>query len=164
MITICTHLMQDSERCDALLAQACADVGAMAWSSGTRALAIANAALARHLLLEEQYLFGAYDTVMQGGAIVTDALRAEHARVSAAMAAMEQAVLGRQREQFLQHADDLRKLLAHHHLQEQNAFYPLVARMLKARATLVSAPRSFPSSPPHSDQAAGTHSALFRRG
>lgn len=164
MIAICTHLMQDRERCDALLATACADIGAMAWGSALRSVAGATQALARHLQLEEQYLFGPYDAVMEGGELVTTGLRGEHARVSAALAALEHAAADHQRELFLHQADDLRALLAHHHLKEQDAFYPLVARLLKARAALVSAPRSSPPSPPHSALAADTHSGLCRPG
>jgi len=159
MIAICTHLMQDRARCDALLAQTCADIGAMAWSSALRSMAATSHALARHLQLEEQYLFAPYDALMEGGRAATAALRAEHERVSAALTALEQAAASHQRDMFLCQADALRSLLAHHHLKEADAFYPLVARVLKARTALASAPQSSPSSPPRSGQEAGTHSA-----
>jgi hypothetical protein len=158
MIAICTHLMQDRERCDALLAAACTDVSAMEWGRAVRSVSDATQALARHLQLEEQYLFGPYDAVMEGGALVTGALRGEHARVNATLVLLEQAAADHERERFLQHAEALRALLVHHHLKEQDAFYPLVARLLKARYALVSAPRSSPSYPPHSALAADTHS------
>lgn len=159
MIAICTHLMQDRARCDALLAQTCADIGAMAWSSALRSMAATRHALGRHLQLEEQYLFAPYDALMDGGRAATAALRAEHARVGAALMALEQAAATHQRDKFLCQADALRSLLAHHHLKEADAFYPLVARVLKARTALANAPKWCPSSPPHSGQEADRHNA-----
>lgn len=164
MIAICSHLIQDRTHCDALLDRACAAIDAMDWSRALHAMEQARHALARHLALEEQYLFGPYDALMQGGRAATATLRAEHTRVSAALAELEVAAAAHQRDCFLRQAGALRDLLAHHHLNEADAFYPLVARMLKARAALASVPKSFPPSPLRNDQEADTHNGPFPAG
>jgi hypothetical protein len=136
MISIIMYLMHDRERCDALLERACADVDAMDWDGAGRSLAQATQALARHLQLEESYLFGPYDACMEDGCSRTAVLRREHGRVSAALAVMAQAAAARERGPFLRQAETLRLLLAYHHLQEQDTFYPLAGRLLKARTVL----------------------------
>jgi hypothetical protein len=136
MIAIIMYLTHDRERCDALLARACADGDALAWDCAGRSVAAATEALARHLQLEEHYLFGPYDACMKDGRNRTAALRDEHASVGAGLAALTQAAAGRERDAFLRQAEKLRVLLAYHHLREQDTFYPLAGRLLKARAVL----------------------------
>lgn len=134
MRTDIPHLVSEHRECDELLHRA-----EQAISEGqlTEALVLLNRfsiMLNRHLLEEEQDWFPAFEkqTGMTSGP--TMVMRTEHADIRDMAAQASSAANAGQTEEALAAIDTLNVLLQQHNVKEENILYPMLERVLGAKA------------------------------
>lgn len=127
-------LTADHRTCDALFAQAenAANDGNL--DAARAAYAAFEAALARHLSIEENVLFPEFEarSGMAGGP--TAVMRMEHAQMRALLAQLRQALESAEPEAFLGCAETLNILIQQHNMKEEQMLYPICDRALADRA------------------------------
>ena len=138
MDTICSYLEYDHSRCDALFVQVVAYVVGRQWPHAERRFKDFEAAFTRHLTMEENIVFPAFEQVIGTAAGPTHALRLEHGQLRGLLARLTEAVEGNHVVDFFDHADAFRIVLQQHSLKEEGILYPMADRMLlEKRSELV---------------------------
>ncbi|MFN3750834.1 MAG: hemerythrin domain-containing protein [Thiobacillus sp.] len=130
MRTIHEYLGTDHRVCDDLFAAAEAAAGNKDWNGAREGFGKFQAAMARHLAMEEDVLFPAFEerTGMRAGP--TQVMRMEHAQMRELMDAMAQAVDTGDADRFLGLSETLNMLMQQHNLKEENMLYPMSDRTL----------------------------------
>lgn len=130
MSTILEYLGTDHRACDDLFASAEAAAGVKDWKRGREIFEKFQAAMARHLAMEEDVLFPAFEerTGMRAGP--TQVMRMEHAQMRELMDAMAQAAGAGDADRFLGLSETLNMLMQQHNLKEENMLYPMSDRTL----------------------------------
>ena len=148
MDTIGAYLEADHARCDALLRPARDAVRAARWPQADDALAAFRHALERHLRIEEDILFPAFDEALHQVRTPTAAMRGEHLRIRGVAQRLADALRARDAEAFLCHCDTLGVLCHQHSEKEEGILYPVMERLLAPSAVrLVAAMRAFTLEP-----------------
>ena len=149
MSTILDFLGSDHRACDNLFASAEAEVAQNNWDSARSLFEQFEQAMARHLAMEEDVLFPAFEerTGMRAGP--TEMMRMEHAQMRELLQEMARAVAAGDRDNYLGLSETLNMLMQQHNLKEENMLYPMSDRVLGAdsdsviRAMAAGAPRRF---------------------
>ena len=130
MSSILEFLGSDHRACDEVFAAAEAAVGKQQWNSARELFEQFQAAMARHLAMEEDILFPAFETHtgMRGGP--TAVMRMEHAQMRDLIQAMGKAVEAGDQDGFLGLSETLNMLMQQHNLKEENMLYPMSDRVL----------------------------------
>ncbi|MEW5967185.1 MAG: hemerythrin domain-containing protein [Pseudomonadota bacterium] len=130
MITILEFLGTDHHQCDAHFAAAETAVAEGRWDVARAAAGRFLDAMARHLAMEEDVLFPAFEarTGMQSGP--TAVMRMEHAQMRELMDGLAQAVEANDATRFLGLSETLNMLMQQHNLKEENMLYPMADRVL----------------------------------
>jgi len=145
MSTIKSYLEADHARCDALFAQAESAVGSGDWQQAAAALDLFAAALGRHLAMEEDVLFPAFEQATGNAAGPTAVMRSEHHRLRDITADARTALERRASDDFFAAAETMQIMMGQHNLKEEGILYPMADRFLKASAErLLDAMRSLP--------------------
>jgi len=115
----------DHHRCDELWAavEAAADRGDEA--ATREAFAKFEAALRRHLEMEEQVLFPEFEQATGMTMGPTQVMRAEHAQMRGVLDQMARAA-DRDLDQLIEHGDTLLMLTQQHNAKEEGVLYPMV--------------------------------------
>lgn len=144
MDTIGGYLEADHARCDALLRPARDAVRFAHWEQADQALAAFRHALERHLRVEEEILFTAFDEAMRQVRTPTAVMRGEHLRIRGVAQRLSDALRARDAEAFLCHCDTLGVLCHQHSEKEEGVLYPVMERLLAPHAdSIVAAMRNF---------------------
>ncbi|MBU1223777.1 MAG: hemerythrin domain-containing protein [Gammaproteobacteria bacterium] len=132
MGTILEFLGSDHHACDNVFASAEEAVARKEWDSARSLFDRFQAAMARHLAMEEDVLFPAFEsrTGMSGGP--TEVMRIEHAQLRDLLQAMADAVAAGNRDSYLGLSETLNMLMQQHNLKEENMLYPMSDRVLGA--------------------------------
>lgn len=138
MESILSVFARDHQHCDALFAQACADVRASEWEDADHSVPALAEALQRHLQAEE-LVFDAFDQAVGSAGSPTASLRAEHRRVAGVLERLRASLDGRDSSAFFKHAGTLRVLLQYHHEKEEAVFYPVAERVLRQQRETLAA-------------------------
>ncbi len=130
MSTILEFLGSDHRACDDLFASAEAAAAQQNWDSARSLFGQFNAAMARHLAMEEEVLFPAFEarTGMRSGP--TEVMRMEHAQMRALLQGMADAVAAGDQGRFLGLSETLNMLMQQHNLKEENMLYPMSDQVL----------------------------------
>jgi hemerythrin-like domain-containing protein len=130
MSTILEFLGSDHRACDDLFASAEAAAAQQNWDSARSLFGQLNAAMARHLAMEEEVLFPAFEsrTGMRSGP--TEVMRMEHAQMRALLQEMADAVAAGDQGRFLGLSETLNMLMQQHNLKEENMLYPMSDQVL----------------------------------
>jgi hemerythrin-like domain-containing protein len=130
MSTILEFLGSDHRACDDLFASAEAAAAQQNWDSARSLFGQFNAAMARHLAMEEEVLFPAFEsrTGMRSGP--TEVMRMEHAQMRALLQEMADAVAAGNQGRFLGLSETLNMLMQQHNLKEENMLYPMSDQVL----------------------------------
>jgi hemerythrin-like domain-containing protein len=93
--------------------------------------------MARHLAMEEDVLFPAFEkrTGMREGP--TEVMRMEHAQMRDLLEEMARAVTAGDQDRYLGLSETLNMLMQQHNLKEENMLYPMSDRVLGADSTSV---------------------------
>jgi iron-sulfur cluster repair protein YtfE (RIC family) len=137
MGTILEFLGSDHHACDNVFASAEEAVARKDWDSARGLFDRFQAAMARHLAMEEDVLFPAFEsrTGMSGGP--TEVMRMEHAQMRDLLQAMADAVATGNQNRYLGLSETLNMLMQQHNLKEENMLYPMSDRVLGAERAAV---------------------------
>jgi iron-sulfur cluster repair protein YtfE (RIC family) len=137
MGTILEFLGSDHHACDNLFASAEDAVARNDWDSARSVFGQFQAAMARHLAMEEDVLFPAFEnrTGMRAGP--TEVMRMEHAQMRDLLEEMARAVAAGDQDRYLGLSETLNMLMQQHNLKEENMLYPMSDRVLGADSTSV---------------------------
>jgi len=130
MHTILDFLGSDHRACDDLFASAEAAVAQKNWDSARDLFARFQAAMARHLAMEEDVLFPAFEARTGNSMGPTQVMRMEHAQMRGLLQEMASAVLAGNQNGFLGLSETLNMLMQQHNLKEENMLYPMSDRVL----------------------------------
>jgi iron-sulfur cluster repair protein YtfE (RIC family) len=130
MKTILDFLGRDHRACDDLFASAEAAAAKNDWSSARSLFDQFQSAMARHLAMEEDVLFPAFEshTGMTSGP--TQVMRMEHMQMRDLLQEMDKAVAASNQAGFLGLSETLNMLMQQHNLKEENMLYPMSDRVL----------------------------------
>ena len=130
MTTVLEFLGNDHRACDDLFASAEAAVAQGRWDGARQLFAQFDAAMDRHLAMEEEVLFPAFEarTGMRSGP--TEVMRMEHAQMRDLLRDMADAVATGNQSRFLGLSETLNMLMQQHNLKEENMLYPMSDQVL----------------------------------
>lgn len=130
MSTILDFLGSDHRACDDVFASAEAAVAQKKWDSARSLFDRFRAAMARHLAMEEDVLFPAFEsrTCMSSGP--TQIMRMEHAQMRDLLQEMANAVAAGNQGGYLGLSETLNMLMQQHNLKEESMLYPMSDRLL----------------------------------
>ena len=130
MHTILDFLGSDHRACDDLFASAEAAVAQKNWDSARDLFGRFQAAMARHLAMEEEVLFPAFEARTGNSMGPTQVMRMEHAQMRSLLQDMASAVSASNQNGFLGLSETLNMLMQQHNLKEENMLYPMSDRVL----------------------------------
>lgn len=130
MSTVLEFLGNDHRACDDLFASAEAAAAQGRWDGARELFARFAAAMDRHLAMEEEVLFPAFEarTGMRSGP--TEVMRMEHAQMRDLLRDMADAVAAGNQGRFLGLSETLNMLMQQHNLKEENMLYPMSDQVL----------------------------------
>lgn len=134
MESLSSVLAQDHRACDDIFAEAEQAAGAGDFAAAQALFARFRAAMERHMGLEEETLFPAFEdkTGNDGGPTVV--MRHEHDAMRKLLAQMADAIAQGQGEHYLGLGETLLVLLQQHNIKEENVLYPMMDQMLAMEA------------------------------
>lgn len=130
MSTILEFLGSDHRACDDLFAAAEAAVAQKKWDRARELFAQFQAAMARHLAMEEEVLFPAFEARTGSSMGPTQVMRMEHKQMRGLIEEMAQAVEQGEQDRFLGQSETLNMLMQQHNLKEENVLYPMTDQAL----------------------------------
>jgi len=128
--TVSELLELDHRRLDRLLGQAIESIASEAWDPAGEAFASFQEGIEKHIQLEEQFLFPAFEDANGGFAGPTEVMRAEHAEILRAAGDISLRINAKRN--CLEELDSLTRLLSAHNLKEEQVLYPATERILEA--------------------------------
>lgn len=126
-------LGDDHTHCDELFARAEACVDRQDWETAGTTFVEFGASLNRHLDMEENVLFPAFEQAAGAPSGPTSVMRAEHLQIRQIMASASDALALRNATDFLAAADTLRILMGQHNMKEESMLYPMADHFLASR-------------------------------
>ncbi len=129
MPSIGQFLGEDHHRCDEFILAAERAVAAQDWDAGQRSFREFHQAIERHLAMEEQVLFAAYEA-LAGAAGPSQVMRREHEQMRALFSDLTRALERRVGAEFLGLSETLLVLMQQHNMKEEQILYPLCDRQL----------------------------------
>jgi iron-sulfur cluster repair protein YtfE (RIC family) len=132
MSTILEFLGRDHHACDNVFASAEAAVAQKSWDSARSLFGQFQAAMTRHLAMEESVLFPAFEarTGMTSGP--TEVMRMEHTQMRDLLQEMAGAAANADQGRYLGLSETLNMLMQQHNLKEETMLYPMSDRVLGA--------------------------------
>lgn len=143
--TVHGYLAADHDRLDALLAEACAQVRGGDVAAGARTLEAFAAGLTRHIRLEDEALFPAFERVTGIARGPTTVMREEHRMIERHLAQMVAALVCGDTGAFAAERVAMLDVLGGHNEKEEAVIYPMTDARLSAdeRIKLVATLRAF---------------------
>jgi iron-sulfur cluster repair protein YtfE (RIC family) len=102
------------------------------WDSARSLFDRFQAAMARHLAMEEDVLFPAFESRTGMSTGPTEVMRMEHAQMRDLLQAMANAIAAGNQNRYLGLSETLNMLMQQHNLKEENMLYPMSDRVLGA--------------------------------
>ena len=138
MRTILDFLGTDHQACDELFAAAEAAAAQRNWDSARDLFDRFRMVMDRHLAMEEQVLFPAFEAKTGNSMGPTGIMRMEHGQMRALMNDMEAAIAAGDDASYLGLSETLNMLMQQHNLKEESMLYPMSDRVLaNARDELI---------------------------
>lgn len=130
MKPISVYLSDDHAHCDALFADAENAVADAEWGQAILHFEAFKTATLLHFQREEDLIFPEFESRTGMYAGPTEVMRAEHLHLRDNLAAMEQALAGKDARTFLGVAEGLLMLMRQHNMKEEQILYPMVDQAL----------------------------------
>jgi len=127
-------MAQDHKNCDLLFAKAENAASTGDWETASQAFKEFVEAMDRHLGLEEQGLFPAFEKATGMVSGPTEMMRMEHEQMRAQFAEMRQALEIKQGDDFLGEAETLLILMQQHNIKEEQILYSMMDQHLSEDA------------------------------
>ena len=131
MASIGQFLGEDHRRCDDSFLAAERAVDIRDWDVARLSFTEFHRAIERHLAMEEQVLFVAYEA-LAGTAGPSQVMRIEHEQMRTLFTALADALERCDGTDFLGLSETLLVLMQQHNMKEEQIFYPLCERLLGA--------------------------------
>lgn len=132
MSTILEFMGTDHRACDELFAASEATVPNQCWDDARGLFDRFHAAMDRHLAMEEQILFPAFEAGTGFSMGPTRVMRMEHEQMRELLQEMETAVAVRNERDYLGLSETLNMLMQQHNLKEEGMLYPMCDQALAA--------------------------------
>lgn len=135
MESISSYMEEDHDLIDGIAERAVAAAQASDWAALEREGSEFLRRLRRHIEMEEQLLFPAFEQrtgMTESGPSVV--MRMEHEQMQPILARMEQAVASRDGSAYRQASDALLQTLVPHNVKEEQMMYPMLDRAMGADA------------------------------
>jgi len=129
MSNIGQFLGEDHRHCDEYFLVAERAVAAHDWDTARQSLHDFRHAIERHLAMEEQVLFIAYEA-FAGAAGPSQVMRREHEQMRGLFSDLTRALERRVGAEFLSLSETLLVLMRQHNMKEEQILYPLCDRLL----------------------------------
>ena len=135
MESINDTMMKDHAACDAVFARAADAARGANWPMLQKEADAFLAHIARHIVLEEELLFPAFEegTGMSTGG-PTETMRSEHAQMQPLFAQMRAAASAKDAASYLDASQALHDILQQHNMKEEQMMYPMLDQSLGAQA------------------------------
>jgi hemerythrin-like domain-containing protein len=135
--TISSYLASDHKRCDALFEQVEISIDEGKWEQAETSFQCFSQALDRHLAMEENVLFPAFEKATGSSDGPTGIMRREHQHIRAIASRLNDAVSQRNASDFFDHDDTLRILMGQHNLKEETILYFMTDRVLSDKQGVI---------------------------
>jgi len=124
------YMTRHHKECDAVLARADEAAAASDWAALERDAGTFLREIERHIGIEENLLFPAFEdrTGMSSGPTAT--MRMEHEQMRGMFAQMRAAIQARDAQQYLGASETLLILLQQHNVKEESMMYPMLDQAL----------------------------------
>ncbi len=133
MATIGGYLNGDLAHCNGLFGQAEACVERGQWAQAGIGIESFGLALERHLAMEEQVMFRAFEQAIGSDDGPTKLMRKEHKYLRGIIQRLSESISQHQANDFFGHAETWHITMRQHNLKEVDILYPLADRLLAAR-------------------------------
>ncbi len=130
MESISDYLTAHHADCDEAFARARDAAAAGDWAAASRWGGMFLREIARHIDIEEELLFPAFERSTGSSGGPTAVMRAEHERMREWFATMREALEARDAERYAEASRALGALLEGHNMKEENILYPMLDRLL----------------------------------
>ena len=130
MQLISDYMNEDHKHCDAAFALAEERAAARDWTGLARDGGTFLREIERHIEIEEQLLFPAFEEKTEMTSGPTETMRSEHEQMRGLFAQMRAAIEGKDAEQYLGIAETLLILLHQHNMKEETMMYPMLDEAL----------------------------------
>ena len=124
--SVSEFLEGDHRRLDAIMAGVAARVGAGSYAEAARGFAEFACGLNRHIEMEEQVLFPAFEKATGETRGPTAVMRAEHVEIRRLLDVIASAIHAGDRGAFAAASAELRVVLGSHNVKEESVLYPTV--------------------------------------
>lgn len=137
MNTISEFMSNDHRGCDNLFATAEEYVAKEKWESATEQFEAFRKEMERHLTMEEQNLFPAFEakTGMTGGP--TQVMRSEHQQMRQVIGDMAQSLAAKDADGYLGLSETLMVLMQQHNMKEEQILYRMMDQAFGGEAKTV---------------------------
>ncbi len=135
MESINDYMMKDHATCDAAFSRAADAARAADWRKLQSEAGAFLAHIARHIQLEEEVLFPAFEEgsgMSAGGP--TETMRSEHVQMQPLFAQMRDAVAAKDATSYLDASQTLHEILQQHNMKEEQMMYPMLDQSLGTQA------------------------------
>ncbi len=129
MSSIGQFLGEDHRRCDDYFLAAERAVAAQDWAVGQQSFRAFHQATERHLAMEEQVLFTAYEA-LAGASGPSQVMRREHEQMRALFVDLASALERRAGVEFLGLSETLLVFMQQHNMKEEQIMYPMCDQLL----------------------------------
>ncbi len=129
MDSISSFLTDDHKHVDAYFAAARQAIADRRWDEASQRLAEFARALERHVRIEEEILFPAFEARSEGVGGPTQTMRMEHREMRRLLETMDAAIRGRDSQRAQDQAQTLLALLQAHDRKEEHALCPLASEI-----------------------------------
>jgi hemerythrin-like domain-containing protein len=130
MDTILGFLGSYHRACESLFASASDAVTQKNWAAARNAFERFQALMARHIEMEENVLFPAFEAHTRNSMGPTQIMRMEHEQIRALIQDMAHAMTANNHSGYLGLSATFDKLMQQHYLNEENMLYPMSDQML----------------------------------
>lgn len=124
------YLGAEHRSCDDLFASTEAAVAQKDWDRARSLFARFRAAMLRHLLMEEEVLFLAFETHTANRMGPTRVMRMEHEQMRRMMQDMARTLADADHPRYLGLSETLNSLMQKHNLKEENLLFPMFDQIL----------------------------------
>ena len=134
MSGIIEYMTGEHRRCDAVFAEAENAAAAKDWKKASDKCAEFSKDLDRHLRMEEEILFPAFEAATGMTQGPTQVMRMEHAQMRKALDELDRAVNSQDVDAYAGESETLHILMQQHNMKEEQVLYPMAEQHLSGES------------------------------
>ena len=137
MQTISEYMQQNHRDCDELFVRVEASASDGNWDDVARDFDDYNNSVERHLVMEEQVLFPAFEAATGNTEGPTVIMRMEHEQMRGLLKVLKTCLESQDQQQFLGLTETLMMLTQQHNMKEEQMMYPMADQALSDSASVL---------------------------